>query len=296
MISSFIRIMMDKEYKQQLPTWYNSKEKYDLILTDDIDSLLSCAILKEIKQWEIEQVLLFKADKNKVIDYLGKTSNATNEAVGVDLALQSGKCFDNHVTRISSSDELNNESINPNIFKNVTGKNYTSKYNLSTVLLLWSLYNLPMPKTEEGKMILLAIDSSYISYYSSYSFFNQMNKYYLCDVLGLEELYECQKRHKEYEFTDIIRKYKLKSKIIVKKGILQTDINLKEINCELFETNIYCELPEKRFHLDKIFQDIIIPITGNKNLIDIAENPFCAALTKKGFLCYSKEIIEEKKK
>ncbi|WP_455718690.1 hypothetical protein, partial [Anaerosporobacter sp.] len=181
--------MMNIEYKKQLPKWYEDNKKYDLILTDDIDSLLSCAILKKVKQWEIEQVFLFKADSNKSIDYLGITSSATNEAVGVDLALQNGKCFDNHVTRIKSTDKWNDECINPNQFKNVTGANYSSKYNLSTVLLLWSLYDLPIPESEEGKMILLTIDASYVSYFSNYSYFNQMNKYYLCNVLGLNELY-----------------------------------------------------------------------------------------------------------
>lgn len=219
-IPLFMKIMMKEIYRKQLPKWYEGNEKYDLILTDDIDSLLSCAILKKVKQWSIEQVFLFKADRNKSIDYLGITSNATNEAVGVDLALQNGKCFDNHVTRISSKDKWNDECINLNFINDVTRQNYFSKFNLSTVLLLWSLYDLPIPESEDGKMILLTIDSSYYSYFSKYQNDRNMNKFYMCDVLGLNELFKCQQRHKQYEFKDIEKKYHLDKKIKASKGFL----------------------------------------------------------------------------
>ena len=177
---------MKEKYKEKLPQWYTDDGKYDLILTDDIDSLLSCAILKQVKNWDIEYVMLFKTS-NKDIDYMGITSNATNEAVGVDLALHKGKSFDNHVSRLLPTDPLNEECINLNMINDITRQNYFKKYNLSTVLLLWSLYKLPIPESEEGKMILLTIDSSYYSFFSGYSSFRDMNKYWLCEVMELDE-------------------------------------------------------------------------------------------------------------
>ncbi len=277
-----------------LPKWYEDSKKYGLILTDDIDSLLSCTILKQVKQWEIDRVLIFKADKDKTIDYMGITDNATNEAVGVDLALQNGKCFDNHVSRINKLDTFNRECINLNIIKDVTRENYFNKYNLSTVLLLWSLYDLPIPESEDGKMILLTIDSSYYSYFS-YPKFKEMNKFYLCDVLGLNELYECQARHKQYEFKKIEKQYKLKSKIKLNNGYLQTDIDLDGINIDVgLDTNIWCTLPNSRFNLYKKFYDIQIPLMKQTTkLSDITKNPYSVALTNRDFLCYSEEITEK---
>ena len=286
---------MKAEYKEKLPQWYMDNVKRDLILTDDIDSLMSCAILKAVKNWDINYCLLFKADKNKNYDYMGITSNATNETVGVDLALQNGKCFDNHLSRLSEDDYLNKECINLNFIKNVTRKNYFKKYNLSTVLLLWSLYDLPIPESEEGKMILLTIDSSYYSHFSRYQNDRYLNKFYMCDVMGLDELYECQLRHKQYEFKDIEKKYKLNEKITAYKGILSTDIDLLSINLEIgWYTDIWCELPKSIFKRYKIFRDIQVPIKYNTTkLSQIIKNPYSVALTNRDFICYSEEITEK---
>ncbi len=291
---------MKAEYKEKLPQWYTSKEQYDLILTDDIDSLLSCAILKQIKGWNIEYVMLFKPKEDKLIDYMGITSNATNETVGVDLALQNGKSFDNHLSKLHSDDKVNEECINLNFIKNVTRQNYFKKYNLSTVLLLWSLYDLPIPESEEGKMILLTIDSSYYSHFSRYQNDRDMNKFYMCNVMGLDELYECQLRHKQSDFREIEKKYKLdkiKGKIKSSKGYLHTEINIDDINEQLKDTGVICELPKDRFKLHKTFQDIQIPITRTSTkLSDITQNPYSVALTNRDFLCYSEEIITESEK
>lgn len=287
---------MKEEYEKKLPQWYKDTKKYDLILSDDIDSLLSCAILSKLKGWEIEYLMLFKADKGKVFDYMGKTSNATNETVGVDFALQHGKCFDNHLSRLQTTDYLNEECVNLNAINNITRQNYFKKYNLSTVLLLWSLYNLPIPQSEEGKMILLTIDSSYYSHFSRYENDKNMNKYYMCEVMGLEELYKCQLRHNQSEFKAIEKKYFLDRKIKSTKGILHTEIDLAGVNLAL-GLDILCELPKVKFSLYKKFRDIQSPLTFNTTyttkLSDITKNPYSVALTGQNFICYSEEIIEK---
>ena len=289
---------MKAEYKQKLPQWYTSKVNHDLIITDDIDSLMSCAILQKVNGWEIKYCMLFKADTDKNFDFMGKTSDATNEVVGVDLALQQNqKCFDNHLSRCVNTDPVNENCINPNMFSNISRGNYFKKYNLSTVLLVWSIYDIPLPKSEEGKMILLTIDSSYYSHFSKYQNDRDMNKHYMCDVLGLEELYECQLRHTKREFEAIERKYKLKEKIKSVKGVLHTDIDLIAINLEVgLDTDIWCELPTVRFRLFKKFRDIQSQLYPNTiystKLADISKNPFSVALTGQNYICYSQEIIE----
>ena len=182
------------ELKQKLPQWYkDTKSKYSLILTDDLDSLFSCAILKAKMNWDIEQVMLFNAKKNSEIsvDWHGLAENATHEAIGVDFARVNGKCFDKHVTLFNSDDTYNNEAINLNHICGINRNAYTKKYNLSTALLLWSLYDLPKDNLpDELMMLLLCIDSSFYSFYHG---FQRQNHRWLVDELDLPEFYECQK-------------------------------------------------------------------------------------------------------
>ncbi len=285
-------LTMKEFYKDKFPQWYKDNSDYGLILTDDIDSLLGCSILKAVKGWNIEQIMLFKANKAKDMDYLGTINNITKEAVGVDFAMVNGKCFDNHLTLFNSGTKPNSESINPNNALEVNRGIYSKKYALSTVLLLWSLYDLPKENlSEELMMVLLAIDSSFEGYYNDY--FRTYNKKFMVDVLDLPEFYECQNRHTYEEFKDIQRKYHLKDKIMADKGYLTTGIDIDGINDLLiWDCNVQIELPKDRFRKKAIFRDIAKEIKGFPNSINaICENPFCYALTKKNFVNYSEQII-----
>ena len=44
---------MNVDYAENLPEWLNEKEM-DLVLSDDIDSLASCALLTKVKGWNIK--------------------------------------------------------------------------------------------------------------------------------------------------------------------------------------------------------------------------------------------------
>lgn len=251
--------------------------------------------------WNIQQVMLFKADKNKSIDYLGKTSEATNEVVGIDIALQHGKCFDNHCSRLQLSDYTNKECVNPNIWCGHSRHDYFKKFNLSTTLLLWGIYDIPLPLSEDGKMILLAIDGSYQGFYNSDGKFSYINRNYL-RILGLEGLIECAERHKKSDFEDIKKKYRMvtekrDTKIKVKKGYLETDLDLDAINVAVgWESNIWCELPQEKFHLAAQYWDRQIKLDSTRRyseqLNSYSENPYSVALTGRDFLCCS-ELLKE---
>lgn len=280
---------MKDNYKEILPEWYKETKSFGLILTDDLDSLLGTSILKTVKNWEIEQVMLFNPFKTG-IDYLGEAENATHEAIGVDFAMTEGKCFDNHLTMFTANDRYNKQSVNLNHIRRIHRGIYTQKYNLSTVLLLWSLYDLPKDDlSDELMMILLAIDSSYYSYYHG---FHEANRKWLVDALDLPEFYACQERHKEYEFQDIIKKYRLKEKIKSNKGVLSTCIDIEAINdMLLWESDVQIKLPSYTFRKKATYKDIEVDIKGFPSGIDaIAENPFCYAMTRKNKVKYSERI------
>lgn len=264
---------MNDKYLEQIPKWYTSEDtQFDLILSDDIDSLTSCAVINQAKHWNIEYFYNFNS--------MGTTNNGVNEMVGVDIARCSGKTFDNHVVMFHIDDEFNPESINPNIIKNITRYNYSYKYCGSTALLVWSLYNRPLPVSEEGKMILLAIDYTHKGFYSSNSTFNDMNKRYLCDMFGFEELYEVEQRHKSYEFDDIAKKYNLYQKINHPKGILTTSLKLDAISEQL---ELKIELPTNTFYEHSNYKNNMVGLyqgsRGKLKRKDCIDNPYSLALT-----------------
>lgn len=264
---------MNTQYKNKLPKWYTSEvTQYDTILSDDIDSLASCMVIKQAKNWNIEYFYTF--------DGMGATKNNKNEKVGVDIALCNGKTFDNHVVIFTREDDFNEESINLNVAERINRGRYSNKYCGSTLLTVWSLFDLPLPESEEGKMILLAIDSSYKGYFSSNSEFVKANKYYLCNVLELDELYECQKRHKAYEFKDIMKKYNLSDKITHHKGILDTTIKLEEVSKEIgleltLPTSTFFKYGEYETHKKELPSNT----RWSMDIKDLPDVPFSLALT-----------------
>ena len=204
---------MNLDYKENLPEWFREQIELDLVLSDDIDSLVSCALLKKAKDWDIKYFYNFeKCYASKAL------KNGHNERCWVDVAILNGeKAFDNHVSRVSWFDDFNNQMINPNTIINVSSENYIEKYSGSTALLIWSLYDLPLPVTEEGKMVLLTIDSTFLGHYIER--YEEQNKFYLCDMFGFEELYEVLERHEKCEFDNIIKKYNLNDTIVISNKV-----------------------------------------------------------------------------
>lgn len=281
------------QLREKLPQWYKDTEnKYGLVLTDDVDSLLGCAILKAKMNWNIQEVMLFNARQNSEIsvDWHGIAENATHEAIGVDFAKVNGKCFDNHVTLFNSDDTYNKEAINLNHIYGINRNSYTKKYNLSTALLLWSLYDLPKDNLpDELMMLLLCIDSSYYSYYHG---FQRQNYRWIVDELDLPEFYECQKRHTEYDFIKIAKKYRVKEKIYIEDHHLHTNIDIDGINdLLLWDTPCWIELPSDKFYTKDFYKDITVNITDNpENIYNICDDPYCYAITRKNQIKYSERI------
>ena len=50
---------MKEKYLQKVPTWYRDFKKYDVVLSDDIDGLVSTSALKYAKNWNVESFYNF---------------------------------------------------------------------------------------------------------------------------------------------------------------------------------------------------------------------------------------------
>ena len=274
---------MNIEYIKNVPQWFKEQKKLDLVLSNDIDSLLSCALLKEVKGWNVKYFYDFeKCYASK------KIQNKTNERCWVDVAVLNGeKSFDNHVSMVSVLDAYNEQMINPNLITNVNNECYADKYAGSTALLIWSLYNLPIPDSEEAKMILLSIDCAFKGHYSDK--FAEANKFYLCDMLGFEELYDVILRHDINEFYGTINKYRLNESIYIKDGKLKTKLNLKKIG-ELLGVDL--QLPDDSCLLWKKYKIRTEKIIEGKIFTtdQIEEDIFSLAFTYKDNARYSKVV------
>lgn len=271
---------MQRHLRELFPKWIDNidKDKHVLSLSDDLDSLLGCIILRHYKGLEINQFYDFKN--------LYEIQPTNKEIVGVDQARQHGKVFDNHVVAFHEKDYINPESANINAILKINRNNYTDKYCMSTVLLIMALYNIPLPSTIEGKRVLLAIDSGYLGFYNNR--FKRVHTDYL-KQMGLEQLIDVLERSTPEDFRKLDNKYKLKSKITLNtKGILETDIDLSSLE-GLFSLDI--SLPKRPF---KLVKELKNPSKGSvepnkKYSVANAKGLFSFALTRKGEYKYTME-------
>lgn len=269
---------MRDEYAQLLPDWCMREEEHDLILSDDIDSLASCAVLNMVKGWTIR----YFYDFNTI--YKEDTKRSNNSKCWVDIATYKGRAFDNHVSLLSDWDTWNDDMINLNLMCQVTNENYTDKYAGSTLLTVWSVYDLPLPKTEEGKMLLLCIDSAYKGFYSDR--FHDVQRHYLVDVMGLDGLYSVVQRHTKEEFEDLALQYGLHHKISIYNREFQTKLPLDRIGQALgVDLNI---LPKTAYFPCRRLEQIMTDV-GNKEYNDeLDANIKTLAVVYKGKVKYSK--------
>ncbi|QSQ09778.1 hypothetical protein H0A61_02159 [Koleobacter methoxysyntrophicus] len=175
-------------------------EKYNMILTHDLDSYLACCLLQQYFGWKVQKFYTFNFMYENYLDY-----DKEKEDLGVDLTLRQGKCIHNHVERFTPNGEYNKESISPN--KHVTMQNYHEKSSFSTTLFLWAKLSLPLPDDDLGKAILLAIDSCHWGYYDRYRLENYLEEY------GLIELIDLLKKHTKEDFDILQKKLGLKRDI-----------------------------------------------------------------------------------
>ena len=267
---------MKKDYREMFPQWIDTNEEYVTCLSDDIDSLVSCKLLEKYKGWEVGYFYNFKEI------YRGTTKKV--KAIGVDIALENGKTFDNHVTRLSKNDRYNIESANPNNISGVSRDNYTDKYAMSTALLIYSIYDIPLPTTEEGLLVLLSIDSSFLGHYNK--MFKSIHNDYLTK-LGYGELIEFLDNHTQDDFRRVQKKYRMNSKIYMSRGRLKTTLILDELS-EVLELDL--SVPEHEFKTNNRF--VIENMDLNRNgsydktmLEELNEsNIFSLALTSKNFV------------
>lgn len=274
---------MKKIIRDKFPSWVNDTVKhYTLCLSNDLDSLLSCIFLKLFKGYDISHFYTFNA-----IGEIEGHNSSPQSLIGVDIALEFGRCWDNHITMLNRNDSVNEQSANLNAINKISRSNYFTKYCGSTLLQILSYYSYDLSQfSEEALMILMCIDSSFLPFYTS---FKDTGTYYMQEILQFPELVELTERHTQSEFEQLNRKYNLKAPITLKKGYLETKIDLASLS-EVFSMPI--SLPTSGFKLLEEFEEDGQSLTRGFYGASKPTGLFSIAVTNRDYYRYSK--VKEK--
>lgn len=180
-----VHYAMQTETRELYPTWIDQidPKKHNAGFTADMDGLLCAAFAKYHLGLEV----------NKFYDFRGLYSadiSNQRETIFFDCAIKKGKTFDNHMTRLSQNSYVNPESANINNVTGVNLSNYTDKFAMSTLIQLYAIYNVPLPKSLQGKLILLCCDVGFKGFYDDrykttfLSYLERFNMLELVDVLN----------------------------------------------------------------------------------------------------------------
>jgi hypothetical protein len=265
---------MREQYKAMFPCWVDFvEEDYDLVLSNDVDSLLSCLWLNKMFGWRINYFYDFTA--------LYQIRESKNDKIYVDIDVVSGKGWGNHVTLLHKNSICNTQTANLNTIFRINRENYCKKYAGSTLLTILSYYDYPaflLPK--EAQKIILAIDGTYKGFYDSY--FRKWNYFYIHNVLDVDYLYNLQREYTIDDFYATIGQYNLHKKVFMRNGMLDTKIKLAEL-CELFkfDRDIVNDLFNAEFWKMQEFEDVKMPLNDDTT-VDLS-NAFSFALTNKNF-------------
>lgn len=272
---------MEKQYKELLPEWFEEQKENHLVLSDDLDSLVSCAILYKVNRGKVRYFYDFEH-----LYISNKIEEDKEQRIWVDVAVVNGeRAFDNHVSMFSIMDSQRKTVINPNEMFYITKNNYEEKYAGSTALMLWSLYDLPLPVSEKGKMLLLCIDSAYKGYYSEK--FCDTNLFYLVEVLGMEELHQVLQRHTIDEFEEVAIEFGMKAKITYESGAVKSRLDIERIGKEIglsldiLEDDYFSLIQEYDIYEQKVWKE--------RELLDVGVGIVTLAFTYKNKIRYSKK-------
>lgn len=219
---------MDNEYlnliKKENDWFWDTETKYNLVATDDLDSILSALLLMQYRpNWHIGYFYDFHEGLYKELG-----ANKNIEKIGVDLSSPNMKCISNHVTCLKEDDYINPNDINLNYVNEfISLKNYHSKYNLNSLTLCYFILGLH-PKSDEESALLLLPDSSFQAHYANPNYKDSYVQKQILEKMDLMELYDFMNKNdknKFYQFQDALR---IKSKFDVTENGIESiqDVDL----------------------------------------------------------------------
>ncbi len=227
-----MNITYENEIKRDNSWFWDKNFKANLICTDDLDSLLSVLLILQYRpNWKISGFFDYRTGLYQKLDEDIELTQENTVWVDCSSIKQGDKCISNHLTSISG-EVHNTADINLNtIDENNRDKHYFSKYNLSTFLLLVSLFEHEIDN-KVGQVLSLCPDSAYKAYYQPSQYADsEVQRQYLVNKLQLKDIYDIQSKITKNKFKQIIRQQNLNSKVYVNEFGIRTvdDVDLEMI-------------------------------------------------------------------
>lgn len=213
---------------------FDENFKANLICTDDADSVLSCIMLMHYypKRFEIGYFYDFRDGL-----YMKLGIDEDLPMVGVYLSHHTIKCISNHLTKMFPPDTVNPNDINLNILDDNDARNYFTKYNLNTLLLVSSICG-HVFDNDVGKVIALLPDSAYKPRFQPIQYQDRGVQEKYLDILGYSNMLELQDKHGRNKFIKAQNVLTMHSKVwVTENGIeFMEDVYL-EVICKYIGIN-----------------------------------------------------------
>lgn len=268
-----VLISTNNTVKKGCNHWYSNidKDKYYTVLTDDIDSYLSCLFLKKKFGLEVGGFYDFESL------YVNSELTKGKEPIYVDCDVVKGLAFGNHVTGIKNKDcyNLNNT---------ITEENYTDKFAGSTFMTLLSLYDVDLSKVPVDYLIFfLTVDVWFKQYYCFRDKWDYWTK-----VMGFEDLTEVITTYGMTlnDYYMLIHDYSINNSIHILgyEGNYDLFFNL---DYEGIKKDFGLDIPKPTYKFDKVIADFRIGRGDSQSLNKKKDSLFSDAMTYCGRYCYS---------
>jgi len=144
-------------------SWVFEKQ-HDMVVGDDIDAIISSCFLHHYLGWKIKG---FYVGYSKL--FIEKNYDNWKDAIFVDLDISQNniRSIGHHILQLNNKDipfDIGHKnSLNPNLLRGVTMKNFQGKYPLGTIHFLMWLHNFRFKFKSDLQKILWVADSTWIN-------------------------------------------------------------------------------------------------------------------------------------
>lgn len=246
--------------------WIFDLSNKNIIIHSDIDGVLSMAFLQQYAG--LKQIVgLYDLDTFYFIDkeYTKVSKFKDLIAIDLDISYYGIRNLGHHMTCVKSADNSLNINEYAGIAENLVS-NYTQKYPLNTIILLYSIFGIE-PSSDEEIALLIYADSVYQN-------FNQYNNNVVNWLTAL----------KQHKILDALNNRYEKLMSIIRDKIVPITSKIKDTRycakdkfsqCQLTSSYYFNKQKRRKYNGNpKELIDLIRDIT-NWNVIDLPKNMFC---------------------
>ena len=138
------------------------KKKLPMIISSNYDGLISASLLHHHLDWNIVGYY-----NHESLWISQEAINQKKDIIWVDLNIlpKQGKAIGGHIVSVDGFIPKGfKTSCNPNILNGLTSNNFNAKFPFSTLIFLLWLYNIPIPKNEIAKLLILNSDATWLKW------------------------------------------------------------------------------------------------------------------------------------